>query len=168
MLLVWTTIGLLLADGFSRSQGSELVVLPLALAMVVVTGYAIGFSGLPFVGAVVDVAEIPLAATPGALRRRPGAGGGPHLGAGPRHPRPPPEPLSRRPRHHPRAGQEAPAGWSGAARRVVSSARRPARKLAGSTSPSRTCWNTNPGSRPARTGPTCSAGTSAVIRPRAW
>ena len=28
-----------------------------------VTGYGIGFSGLPFVGAVVDVAEVPLAAT---------------------------------------------------------------------------------------------------------
>ncbi|HEY7606716.1 MAG TPA: hypothetical protein VID07_08085, partial [Actinomycetes bacterium] len=30
---------------------------------VVVTGYAIGFNGLPLVGAVVDVAELPLAAT---------------------------------------------------------------------------------------------------------
>ena len=63
MLLVWTTIGLLLAAGFYRSGGSELVVILLALAMVVVTGYGIGFNGLPFVGAVVDVAEVPLAAT---------------------------------------------------------------------------------------------------------
>jgi hypothetical protein len=27
----------------------------------VVTGYGIGFSGLPFIGAVVDVADVPLA-----------------------------------------------------------------------------------------------------------
>jgi hypothetical protein len=37
------------------------VVLVLALAMVVVSGYGIGFNGLPFVGAVVDVADLPLA-----------------------------------------------------------------------------------------------------------
>jgi hypothetical protein len=30
-----------------------------------VTGYGVGFSGLPFVGAVVDVADVPLAATLG-------------------------------------------------------------------------------------------------------
>ena len=47
MLVVWTTIGLLLAAGFYRSGGSELVAVVLALAMVVVTGYGIGFSGLP-------------------------------------------------------------------------------------------------------------------------
>jgi hypothetical protein len=29
--------------------------------MVMVTGYGIGFNGLPFVGAVVDVADVPLA-----------------------------------------------------------------------------------------------------------
>ena len=29
--------------------------------MVVVTGYGIGFNGLPFVGAVADVADLPLA-----------------------------------------------------------------------------------------------------------
>jgi len=63
MLLVWTTIGLLLAAGFYRSGGSELAAVVLALAMVVVTGYGIGFSGLPFVGAVVDVADVPLAGT---------------------------------------------------------------------------------------------------------
>ena len=63
MLLIWMTIGLLLAAGFYRSGGNELVVIVLALAMVVVTGYGVGFSGLPFVGAVVDVAEVPLAAT---------------------------------------------------------------------------------------------------------
>lgn len=61
MLVVWTTIGLLLAAGFYRSGGNELVVLALALVMVVVTGYGIGFNGLPFVGAVVDVADLPLA-----------------------------------------------------------------------------------------------------------
>ena len=63
MLLVWTIIGLLLAAGFYRSGGSELVAVVLALAMVVVTGYGIGFSGLPFVGAVVAVADVPLAGT---------------------------------------------------------------------------------------------------------
>jgi energy-coupling factor transporter ATP-binding protein EcfA2 len=47
MLVVWTTIGLLLAAGFYRSGGSELVAVVLAPAMVVVTGYGIGFSGLP-------------------------------------------------------------------------------------------------------------------------
>jgi hypothetical protein len=61
MLVVWTAIGLLLGAGFYRSGGNELVALALALAMVVVTGWGIGFSGLPFVGAVVDVADIPLA-----------------------------------------------------------------------------------------------------------
>jgi hypothetical protein len=63
MLLIWTTIGLLLAAGFSRSGGNELVVIALSLAMVVVTGYGIGFNGLPFVGAVLDVADVPLAGT---------------------------------------------------------------------------------------------------------
>jgi hypothetical protein len=63
MLLVWTTIGAFLAAGFYRSGGWEPVVLALGLTLVVVTGFAIGFSGLPFVGAVVDVAEVPLAAT---------------------------------------------------------------------------------------------------------
>jgi hypothetical protein len=61
MLVIWTTIGLLLGAGFYRSGGSVLVVIALGLAMVVVTGYAIGFNGLPFVGAVVDVADVPLA-----------------------------------------------------------------------------------------------------------
>ena len=60
MLVVWATIGLLLGAGFYRSEGRELVAVGLGLAMVVVTGWAIGFSGLPFVGAVVDVADVPL------------------------------------------------------------------------------------------------------------
>jgi hypothetical protein len=34
-------------------------VIVLALAIVVVTGYGIGFSGLPFIGTVVDVADVP-------------------------------------------------------------------------------------------------------------
>jgi hypothetical protein len=63
MLVIWTTIGLLLGAGFYRSGGSELVVIALGLAMVMVTGYAIGFNGLPFVGAVVDVADVPPAQT---------------------------------------------------------------------------------------------------------
>ena len=61
MLVVWMTIGLLLAAGFYRSAGSELVVIAVALAMVVVTGFGIGFNGLPFIGAVVDLAAVPLA-----------------------------------------------------------------------------------------------------------
>jgi hypothetical protein len=65
MLVIWTTIGLFLAAGFYRSGGWGLVVLPLALVVVVVTGYGIGFSGLPFVGATVAVADAPLAATLG-------------------------------------------------------------------------------------------------------
>jgi hypothetical protein len=65
MLVIWMTIGLLLAAGFYRSGGNELVVIVLALAIVVLTGYGVGFSGLPFVGAVVAVADIPLAATLG-------------------------------------------------------------------------------------------------------
>lgn len=65
MLVIWTTIGLLLAAGFYRSGGNELVVIALALAMVLVTGYGIGFNGLPFVGAVVDVADLPLAGSLG-------------------------------------------------------------------------------------------------------
>jgi hypothetical protein len=63
MLSVWTTIGLLLGAGFYRAGGWELVVLLLALAMVVVSGFAIGFHGLPFVGAVIDIADLPLAVT---------------------------------------------------------------------------------------------------------
>ena len=63
MLVTWTTIGLLLGAGFYRSGGNELVAVVLALAMVVVTGYGIGFNGLPFVGAVLGVAEVPLAVT---------------------------------------------------------------------------------------------------------
>jgi hypothetical protein len=31
--------------------------------MLVVTGYAIGFNGLPFVGSVVDLTRVPLAGT---------------------------------------------------------------------------------------------------------
>jgi hypothetical protein len=65
MLVIWTTIGLLLAAGFYRSGGNELVAIVLALAMVLVTGYGIGFNGLPFVGAVVDVADLPLAGSVG-------------------------------------------------------------------------------------------------------
>jgi hypothetical protein len=61
MLVVWTAIGLLLGAGFYRSGGNELVALALALAMVVVPGWGIGFSGLPVIGAVVDVADLPLA-----------------------------------------------------------------------------------------------------------
>jgi hypothetical protein len=49
----WTIARLLFA--------THLVVIVLALAMVVVTGYGIGFSGLPFIGAVVEVADVPLA-----------------------------------------------------------------------------------------------------------
>ena len=51
----------LLAAGFYRSGGNELAAVLLALAMVVVTGYGTGFNGLPFVGAAVDVADLPLA-----------------------------------------------------------------------------------------------------------
>jgi hypothetical protein len=65
MLLIWTAIGLLLAAGFYRSGGGELLAVLVGLAMVVVTGYGIGFNGLPFVGAVVDVADVPLAGTLG-------------------------------------------------------------------------------------------------------
>jgi hypothetical protein len=65
MLAIWTTFGLFLAAGFYRSGGWELVVLPVALVLVVVTGYGIGFNGLPFIGATVAVADVPLAATLG-------------------------------------------------------------------------------------------------------
>jgi hypothetical protein len=65
MLVVWTTIGLLLAAGFYRSGGNELLVIAFALAMVAVSGYGIGFNGLPFVGAVVDAADLPLAGSLG-------------------------------------------------------------------------------------------------------
>jgi hypothetical protein len=65
MLVIWMTIGLLLAAGFYRSGGNELVVIVLALAIVVVTGHGVGFSGLPFVGAAVEVADVPLTATLG-------------------------------------------------------------------------------------------------------
>jgi hypothetical protein len=61
MLGAWTVIGLVLAAGFYRSGGAELLVVGLALAIVVVTGFGIGFNGLPFVGAVVDVADLSLA-----------------------------------------------------------------------------------------------------------
>ena len=83
MLVVWTTIGLLLGAGFYRSGGSELVAVVLALAMVVVTGYGIGFSGLPFVGAVADV---PLAGTLALCLAGLLPGGGGHLAPGPRPP----------------------------------------------------------------------------------
>ena len=61
MLVVWTTAGLLLAAGFSRSGGNELVAIVVALAMVALSGlgYGIGLDGLPFVGAVLDVAGVP-------------------------------------------------------------------------------------------------------------
>jgi hypothetical protein len=65
MLLVWTTIGLFLGAGFYRSGGWELVVLALGLVLVVVTGWAVGFSGLPFVGITTEVADLPLAGTIG-------------------------------------------------------------------------------------------------------
>lgn len=60
----------------------------LALAMVVVTGYGVGFSGLPVVGAVVEVADVPLAATLGLCPAGLLPGGGGDLGSGPRHPHP--------------------------------------------------------------------------------
>jgi hypothetical protein len=63
MLVIWTTIGLLLAAGFYRADGKELLVIAVALAMVLVTGYGTGLNGLPLVGAVVDVAELPPAGT---------------------------------------------------------------------------------------------------------
>jgi hypothetical protein len=61
MLVVWTTAGLLLAAGFSRSGGNELVAIVVALAMVALSGlgYGIGLDGLPFVGAVLDLAGVP-------------------------------------------------------------------------------------------------------------
>ena len=62
-MLTWATMGLLLGAGFYRSNGSELVAIALALAMVVVSGYALGFNGLPLVGSVVDLARAPLAGT---------------------------------------------------------------------------------------------------------
>jgi hypothetical protein len=61
MLAVWTTIGMMLAAGFYRSGGGELLVVPLALAMAAVSGYAIGFHGLPFAGRIVKLAASPLA-----------------------------------------------------------------------------------------------------------
>jgi hypothetical protein len=63
LMLTWATIGLLLGAGFYRSNGGELVAIALALAMVVVTGSAIGFDGLPLLGSVVDLARVPLAGT---------------------------------------------------------------------------------------------------------
>jgi hypothetical protein len=63
LMLTWAAMGLLLGAGFYRSNGTELVAIALALAMVVVTGYAIGFDGLPLVGSVVDLARLPLAGT---------------------------------------------------------------------------------------------------------
>ena len=53
----------LLGAGFYRSNGGELVAIALALAMVVATGSAIGFDGLPLLGSVVDLARVPLAGT---------------------------------------------------------------------------------------------------------
>jgi hypothetical protein len=61
MLIVWTTIGLLLAAGFYRSGGGELLVIPVALAMAAVSGYAIGFHALPFTGHVIELSNSPLA-----------------------------------------------------------------------------------------------------------
>jgi hypothetical protein len=70
LLLTWATMGLLLGAGFYRSNGGELVAIALALAMVVVTGFAIGFDGLPFLGSVVDLASLlPGAAVTWALVR---------------------------------------------------------------------------------------------------
>jgi hypothetical protein len=63
MLLIWTTIGLLLAAGFYRSGGQELMALLLSLAIVVVTEIAFGFNGLAFLGSIVEVGDIPLAGT---------------------------------------------------------------------------------------------------------
>ena len=55
MLLIWTTIGLLLAAGFYRSEGNALVAIVLALAIVAVTEIAFGFNGLDFIGDLLDV-----------------------------------------------------------------------------------------------------------------
>jgi hypothetical protein len=63
LMLTWAAMGLLLGAGFNRSSGSALVAIALALAMLVVTGYAIGFDGLPFLGSVVDLARVSLAGT---------------------------------------------------------------------------------------------------------
>jgi hypothetical protein len=63
MLLVWTITGTLLAAGFYRPGGWVLIVVPLALALVIGVGVAIGFSGLPVVGTVVDMADLPLLTT---------------------------------------------------------------------------------------------------------
>jgi hypothetical protein len=63
MLLIWTTIGLLLAAGFYRSGGQELMALLLSLGIVVVTEIAFGFNGLAFLGSIVEVGDIPLAGT---------------------------------------------------------------------------------------------------------
>ena len=50
MLVIWMTTGLLLAAGFYRSGGNELVVIVLALAMVVVTGYRSASAASPLSG----------------------------------------------------------------------------------------------------------------------
>jgi hypothetical protein len=63
MLLVWTTIGMLLAAAFYRSGGLELPAIALALVMAVVTGYATGLNSLPLVGAMVDLTDLPLSGT---------------------------------------------------------------------------------------------------------
>jgi hypothetical protein len=137
--------------------------------VVVVTGYAIGFNGLPFVGASVAVADMPMAATLGLCLAGLLPGGGPDLAAGPRRPHPPQVHLSRpAPGRDPVHQGVVAAGPTSEPRRVARSVRRPARKVTASTSPSRACWNMKPGSRPARTRPTCSAGWSSGMRPRAW
>lgn len=60
VMLVWTTAGALLSAGFYRSQELGVSMIPIAVALVGLTSVAVGYGGLPFVGRLVGIADLPL------------------------------------------------------------------------------------------------------------
>jgi hypothetical protein len=68
VLLGWGAAGTLLGAGFGRSEGAGVATVPVAIALVVATGFTVGYGGVPILGrlGVLDV-SVALAALLGAL-----------------------------------------------------------------------------------------------------
>jgi len=60
VLLTWTIAGALLSAAFYRSRELGVVTIPLALVLVGLTSVAVGYGGLPFVGQLLGIADLPL------------------------------------------------------------------------------------------------------------
>jgi hypothetical protein len=63
MFIVWLFVGTLIGAGFYRSDLLGLVMLPVALVLVAVAGFGIGFNQLPFVDISFGVDNVSLPAT---------------------------------------------------------------------------------------------------------